>query len=309
MSSHIQLKCLHTIGMVTLLRFQCNRKAAQKRKCGVFSSLEHSQEHAVWICQRKRCEKCKLAMNHHVLFFSLLIQMLYYDAQGNEEDVVSFLRSALQCIESLQRNDPSNFDRVSFYRELDDHARTLSSLHAAVSRSDPSNRDVCHLLGSLHRCFCNLLQGHEARQRSANDNILLPPTSITGHPGRPRYSITREQISHCMSVGMAWQRIATSFGISRRTLHRHRQLHGILPFTFAVMTNEELDSLVTVILQSTPNAGEAYVLGSLRSRDLRIQRWRVRDSLNRVDPIGRSFRRRRAIRRRSYSVLSPNQLW
>ncbi len=192
---------------------------------------------------------------------------------------------------------------------LDDHTRTISALQVAVSRYDPWNRDVSHLLGSLHRCFCNLLHGHKARQRSADANIFLSPTTFTGRLGRPRYTITSEQISHCVSIGMTWQRIASCFQISRRTLHRHRLLLGTEPLRYAVMSNQELDSLVTVILQNTPNAGETYVLGNLRSRDLRIQRWRVRDSLNRVDPIGRSFRRRYAIRRRVYSVQSPNQLW
>lgn len=109
--------------------------------------------------------------------------------------------------------------------------------------------------------------------------FLLSPTTFTGHPGRPRYTITREQISHCVFIGMTWQRIALRFGINRRTLHRHKELLGIEPLRYAVMLNQEVDSLVTVILQNTPNAGETYVLGSLRSCDLRIQRWRVRDCI------------------------------
>ena len=81
------------------------------------------------------------------------------------------------------------------------------------------------------------------------------------------------------------------------------------PLRYAVLSNEELNSFVTDILQNTPNAGETYVLGSLRARRIRVQRWRVRQSLHQVDPIGRSFRRRHAIRRRVFSVLAPNQLW
>ncbi|KAG1954940.1 hypothetical protein F2P79_008969 [Pimephales promelas] len=67
--------------------------------------------------------------------------------------------------------------------------------------------------------------------------------------------------------------------------------------------------MLCLILQRTPNSGETYILGSLRSRGIRIQRWRVRQSLQEIDPVGRSFRRRRAIRRRVYSVQTPNQLW
>ncbi|MEQ2297927.1 hypothetical protein AMECASPLE_039722 [Ameca splendens] len=73
--------------------------------------------------------------------------------------------------------------------------------------------------------------------------------------------------------------------------------------------DQDLTRVVTDILQRTPNAGETYVLGSLASREIRVQRWRVRQCLQEVDPIGRSFRRRRTIRRRAYNVQTPNQLW
>ncbi|KAE8296881.1 hypothetical protein D5F01_LYC05655 [Larimichthys crocea] len=68
-------------------------------------------------------------------------------------------------------------------------------------------------------------------------------------------------------------------------------------------------SIVGQILSNTPNAGETYVRGSLRSRGIRIQRWRVRQILQEIDPIGRCFRRSQAIRRRIYHVAGPNELW
>nr|XP_055036502.1 uncharacterized protein LOC129423984 [Misgurnus anguillicaudatus] len=108
---------------------------------------------------------------------------------------------------------------------------------------------------------------------------------------------------------MNWQRIAMCLGISSRTLYRHRQQLGVQPLVYATLSNDNLNRIVGEILQSTTNAGERYVHGSLRSRELRIQRWRVRQSLQELDPIGRSFRRRRTIRRRIYSVATSNQLW
>lgn len=62
---------------------------------------------------------------------------------------------------------------------------------------------------------------------------------------------------------MTWQRITSCFGIRRRTLYRHRQILGVGPLRYAVLSNQDLDSIVTTILQNTPNVGEAYVLGSL----------------------------------------------
>lgn len=251
-------------------------------------------------------------MFFHIIFFIFQVQSLFFiEAKGNEEDIANFFNSALHCIRDIQRTgDCTGQERL--FRELDDHTRTISAF-LSISRftEDPVNRQYVITLEALYRCFRSLLSGYETRQRSmeVTYNALVPPTTSTGLPGRPRYSISLEQISHCVSLGMSWQRISLCLGISRRTLYRHRQRLGVQPLAYAVMSNHALNSVVSEILQNTPNAGETYVLGSLRSRQIRIQRWRVRQSLQEVDPIGRSFRRRHAIRRRIYNVQTPNQLW
>ena len=48
----------------------------------------------------------------------------------------------------------------------------------------------------------------------------------------------------------------------------------------------------------TPRAGESYIRGSLRGSGVRIQRWRIRERLQAIDPVGRAARRSSAIRRR-----------
>ena len=63
------------------------------------------------------------------------------------------------------------------------------------------------------------------------------------------------------------------------------------------------------MLHLTPYNGESYVRGSLRGRQINVQRHRVRDSIKMVDPIGRSIRKRYAICRRVYNVRGPNHLW
>ena len=159
------------------------------------------------------------------------------------------------------------------------------------------------MLETLCGCLYSIVTGYEPTQRRHSiiaNNGMLPPTILNTLPGRPRYNITNEQISHCLSMGMNWREIANCFGISRRTLHR--QYLGVQGLQYTIMTNQELNQIVTDVLQSTPNAGEAYVTGSLRSRGLRIQRRRIRQRLHEVGPIGRSVRRRHAIRRRIYSV-------
>ena len=59
----------------------------------------------------------------------------------------------------------------------------------------------------------------------------------------------------------------------------------------------------------TPGIGQTRMLGALRSRGLKIQRWRVRQCLREIDPVGTVLRWRQVIQKRSYHVRSPNCLW
>jgi hypothetical protein len=78
---------------------------------------------------------------------------------------------------------------------------------------------------------------------------------------------------------------------------------------FTDITDTDLDNQITNILALTPYSGECYVRGSLKAGSIHVQRSQVRESLCRVDPIGRNMQQRYAICRRVYSVPGPNYLW
>jgi hypothetical protein len=103
------------------------------------------------------------------------------------------------------------------------------------------------------------------------------------------------------------KQIAEFLGVSRTTLYRRLRDHGISKYTS--MTNEELDENVRVIKQSHPNDGEVLVQGHLRRLNVHVPRQSLRDSIHRVDAWGVASRRRRAVRRRIYSVPYPNYIW
>ena len=132
---------------------------------------------------------------------------------------------------------------------------------------------------------------------------LLPSTG-----GRPAYNITKDQIEQLRETGMNWCSIAEFLGVSERTLQRRRIEFGI-DSNFSDISDNDLDNHVQEILQLTPYSGESYVRGGLRGRRINVQRHRVRDSITRVDPIGRSIRQRYAICRLVFHVCGPNHLW
>ena len=75
------------------------------------------------------------------------------------------------------------------------------------------------------------------------------------------------------------------------------------------ISDTDLEKTVQEIQDLTPNIGQARLLGALRSRGLNIQRWRVRNCLRTLDPVGTALRWRSAIYRRKYSAPTPNALW
>ena len=78
---------------------------------------------------------------------------------------------------------------------------------------------------------------------------------------------------------------------------------------FSPLSDADLDSHIVRIVSLHPHCGEKTVQGQLRSRGIKVQRQRVRDSLHRVDPVGIELRSRRILHRRVYNVKSPNSLW
>lgn len=95
---------------------------------------------------------------------------------------------------------------------------------------------------------------------------------------------------------------AEEFGLSDEFERYSDITDGELDQTYAVTTvNSQGGPL-------TPNMGRRRFIGALRSRFLRIQRWRVSECLHRVDPVGTALRWRMTIHRRKYFVPNPNSL-
>ena len=124
--------------------------------------------------------------------------------------------------------------------------------------------------------------------------------------GRPRIQARQEQLEYLLDSGF---KIALIFGCNVHTIERRMREYQISPNRYAVITDDELDNLVGEITRASPLTGEKTVNGKLRCQGIYLQRWRIRESLHRVDPMRIEFRKRRVLHRRFYSVKSPNSLW
>ncbi len=199
-------------------------------------------------------------------------------------------------------------------RKLEDHISILQGMIFQLEdeeSTEPQN-DVVTLLKTLYDF--SFEKWEEASQQIETELLSLGNGSelyslpLEKTMGRPKFLITREQLLNLRETGMTWAKIAKCLNISERTLYRRVEEFGVNE-QFANISNVELDELLRNIMALTPRAGESYIRGSLRSRGIRIQRWRVRERLKVLDPVGRAARRSRAIQRRVYNVLAPNCLW
>ena len=99
--------------------------------------------------------------------------------------------------------------------------------------------------------------------------------------------------------------MASVLKCSTRTVRRRLQEMGLsIRSRYTCLSDNELDKRIMEIQHCQPNRGSRMVEGILRSQHIIVQRRRVRQSLQRVNPEGIERRCRRALHRRTYNVRS-----
>lgn len=85
--------------------------------------------------------------------------------------------------------------------------------------------------------------------------------------------------------------------------------YGLSKMEFSDISDDHLDRQIKEITQEFPHLGEGLVKQLLLVRNIKVQRWRLRDSLHRVDSEGIAQRSRGRLHRKTYHVQGPNHLW
>jgi hypothetical protein len=148
-----------------------------------------------------------------------------------------------------------------------------------------------------------------------SSNVWIPqPVSVEmrNAPGRPRKVVNAELLKEAMKPTRRISQtvLAKKLGIHRNTL-REKLKENSIDTSFSDVSNDDLDKLITGYKDSQPNSGIRYIRGRLTSEGLRIQRWRVEKSIERVDRLARALRRRTTAKkdRTQYRVRRPNYIW
>ncbi len=134
----------------------------------------------------------------------------------------------------------------------------------------------------------------------------------TSSEGRPKYDVSKEHLEAFIGIGFKVELIATLLGTGKRTIERRLAEFGLsIRQKYSDIEDTALDSIVSDVLISFPNAGYMRMTGLLRARGLTLQRDRVQNSLRRVCPEGIMLGslELNLLQRRKYTVRGPLALW
>ena len=128
--------------------------------------------------------------------------------------------------------------------------------------------------------------------------------------GRPRVFVSEEQLSLLLSFQFSVSDIASMLRVSSSTVKRRIVQYGLESMTdYSDITDLQLDMITNQFIINHPCSGEKSFEGYLRQMGLRVQRQRIRNSLQRIDCRGIRSRFNGILHRRVYSVPMPNSLW
>ena len=148
-----------------------------------------------------------------------------------------------------------------------------------------------------------------AAQNDAETNHNIP-LQRNGAPGRPKYVIDSVQLENMLMLHFKVPQIAMLFGVSVRTIRRRmNEIRLHVSDLYSPICDDELDAVVSDIIQRFPNCGYRLMEGHLRSLNIRVQQQRIRDSFHRIASESIAVRWNETIVRRAYCVSSPLALW
>jgi hypothetical protein len=135
----------------------------------------------------------------------------------------------------------------------------------------------------------------------------------TGRPGRPRKVISKAYLQEAFSAGrnISANKLAVSLKVHRNTVQNYSNLYKVKSKCriYSDISNTELDAIVKAYRHQRPHVGSRYLRGYFLQHNLRVQKDRIRASLQRVDGLGQVLQKQETIQRREYKNARPNALW
>ena len=135
-----------------------------------------------------------------------------------------------------------------------------------------------------------------------------PFRNVRNGCGTPVFEIPGSVLECYLEQNLKIEEISKILSVSESTIYRRMRQYGLSKMKFSDVTEGDLDRVVSEITKEFPHSGEGLIKQMLLSKNMKVQRWRLRESLHRVDSEGIAKRKRGRLQRRVYHVQGPNHL-
>ena len=157
-------------------------------------------------------------------------------------------------------------------------------------------RDVRRQLVSLYEHW-TVLQCHLPPCTALAVGLSANHASSTGRKGRPPVFVNVAMVEYLRCNGYTWDEIARSMLVSRTTIWRKLREAGITLEKYSSISDDDLDSQVGMLQMCHPHCGQVLLRSMLQAQGVHVPRYRLRESMHRVDPEHCSSRWHQKIRR------------
>jgi hypothetical protein len=146
--------------------------------------------------------------------------------------------------------------------------------------------------------------------RSECENYAIrKPQRSQSECGPPKFMIPKDVLKHLIDEGFAISKIAKLLSVSESTIFRRMRQYSISKNIFSTCNDDELDVSVGPLIKDYPFCGENILGQMVRKTGIKVQRWRLRESMHRLDVSGINERKKGRLQRWIYNVQGVNHLW
>ncbi len=101
--------------------------------------------------------------------------------------------------------------------------------------------------------------------------------------GAPQFDIPKSILECYLDQDFTINDISKLLSVSESTIYRRMCQFGLRKMDFSIITDQELDCQIYKITEEFPHCGEGLIEQILLGKRIKVRRWRLRESLHRVD--------------------------